>query len=76
MKKVTKVPASPCHVVGEKQFVEKIKTELGLKALGRQIRKTSGGYELREQTISYMTDFDSKKVNMGLENTYNWRVFP
>ena len=62
--------------VGEKQFVEKIKTELGSKALGRQIREASGGYELRERTISYMTDFDSKKVNMGLENTYNWRVFP
>ena len=61
--------------VGEKQFVEK-KTELGSKALGRQIRDTSGGYELRERTISYMTNFDSKKVNMGLENTYNWSVFP
>ena len=62
--------------VGEKQFVEKIKTELGSKALGREIREASGGYELRERTISYMTDFDSKKVNMGLENTYSWRVFP
>lgn len=62
--------------VGEKQFVEKIKTELGSKALGRQIREASGGYELRERMVSYMTDFDSKKVNIGLENTYIWRVFP
>jgi len=62
--------------VGKKQFVEKIKTELGSKALGRQIREASGGYELRERMVSYMTDFDSKKVNIGLENTYIWRVFP
>ena len=62
--------------VGEKQFVKKIKTELGSKAFGRQIRETSGGYELRERMIPYMTDCDSKKVDMGLENTYNWRVFP
>ena len=62
--------------VGEKQFVEKIKTELGSKALGIQIRDTSVGYELRERTICYMTDFDSKRVNMSLENTYSWRVFP
>jgi putative transposase len=62
--------------VGEKQFVEKIKTELGSKALGRQIHEVSGGYELRERTISYMTDFDSKKMNMSFENTYNWKIFP
>ena len=62
--------------VGEKQFVEKIKTELGSKALGRRIHEASEGYELRERTIPYITDFDSKKVNMALENTYNWRVVP
>jgi len=62
--------------VGEKQFVEKIKTELGSKALGRRIHEASEGYELRERTILYITDFDSKKVNMALENTYNWRVVP
>ncbi|MBW2011398.1 MAG: hypothetical protein JRI32_07095 [Deltaproteobacteria bacterium] len=61
--------------VGEKQFVEKIKTELGSKALGRQIREVSGGYELRERVISYMSDFDSKKGNIGLENTYKWNLF-
>ena len=62
--------------VGEKQFVEKIKTELGSKALGRQIREASEGYELRERMVSYVTDFDSKKVNIGFKNTYILRVFP
>jgi len=61
--------------VGEKQFVEKIKTELGSKASGRQICEVSGGFELRERVNFYMSDFDSKKENIGLENTYAWSLF-
>ncbi len=62
--------------VGSEQFVERIKAGLGTKALGRQIGKVLGGYELRERETSYIADFDPKKGNIDLENTYNWVSFP
>jgi putative transposase len=61
--------------VGGEQFVERIKADLGTKALGRQIREVPGGYELREGVTSYIADFDGKKGNIGPENTYNWTSF-
>lgn len=61
--------------VGEKQFVEKIKTALGSKASGRQIHEAPRGYELRERVTSYMSDFDSKRGDIGPENTYEWNLF-
>jgi len=53
----------------------KIKTELGSKVSGKQIREVSGGFELRERVNFYMSDFDSKKEDIGLENTYAWNLF-
>jgi putative transposase len=62
--------------VGGRQFVQKIKEYLGVKALRRRIRKVPGGYELRERVGSYIADFNPKKGDIGLENTYNWDLFP
>jgi putative transposase len=62
--------------VGGEQFVEKIKAALGTKVLSRQIRQVPGGYELREGVTFYNADFDPKKSDMGLENTYKWISFP
>jgi len=42
---------------------------------GRQIPEVPRGYELRERVISYMSDFDSKKGDIGPENTYEWNLF-
>ena len=61
--------------VGDEQFVQKIKESLGAKALGRQVRKVPGGYELRERVGSYIADFNPKKGDIGPENTYNWNPF-
>jgi len=61
--------------VGGKQFVERIKADLGTKVLGRQIREVHGSYELRERENSYIVDFDAKKGDIGLKNTYNWSFF-
>jgi putative transposase len=58
--------------IGSEQFVERIKAALGTKALGRHSHKVPRGYELRQPDRSYNADFDRKKANIGLENTYNW----
>ena len=62
--------------VGSEEFVQKIKEDLGTKALGRRIREVPGGYELRERVASYIADFSPQKGDIGLENTYNWNHFP
>ncbi len=62
--------------VGSKQFVERIKAGLGIKALGRKIRDVHGVYEHREGVASYITDFDLKKGDIGPESTYNWTSLP
>ena len=62
--------------VGDEQFVQKIKEGLGTKALGRRIREVPGGDELRERVASHIADFSPKKEDIGLENTYNWNLFP
>ena len=31
---------------------------------------------LENERLLNITDFDSKKVDVALENTYNWRVVP
>lgn len=62
--------------VGSKQFVQQIKEELGWKALGRQTRKRSGGYELREGMVPYIAFFSPQMGHIGQENTWRWNVLP
>ncbi len=61
--------------VGSEQFVERIKADLGTKALKRKIHRVIDGYELREKSASYIADFDPKKGDIGPENVYNWTSF-
>lgn len=58
--------------VGGLGFVKKIKESLGWKAMGRQTREVSGGYELRERLNSYIVPFSPKKGDIGVENAYFW----
>jgi lysozyme family protein len=62
--------------VGEEQFVEKVKADLGSRAVGRRIRPVPGGYELREEVVSYNAVFDPKKSDIGPKNSYKWIAFP
>jgi putative transposase len=46
--------------VGSKFFVEKVKDDLGFKAIGRKVVSTGDVYELKESEASYRSDFDGK----------------
>jgi hypothetical protein len=41
----------------ELAFVEKVKNDLGLKAIHRQVLETDGGYALREPSDAYAGNF-------------------
>jgi hypothetical protein len=58
--------------VGSRAFVEKTKGELGIKAMGREVKGTGGIYELREDEGSYRGDFGGEKSGLRPENTYFW----
>ena len=60
--------------VGSKDFIETIKEKLGLRAKGRKILENDGGFQLREKTVSYIANFDSKNDNIGGQNTFFWDV--
>jgi hypothetical protein len=38
-------------------------------AIGRRVRPTEAGYELKEPSASYNCDFDVKKIDIEHENT-------
>ena len=56
--------------VGSNSFVEAIKNKLGVLAKERKIIETAGGFQLREEVGRYNVDFDSKKEDIGVRNTY------
>jgi len=60
--------------VGSKEFVEATAERLGIRGIGRQISKAKekGGYELREPTTPYSSDFDPRNATLRQENTYFW----
>lgn len=58
--------------VGSKEFVEATAERLGIRGIGRQTSKEKGGYELREPTTPYSSDFDPKNATLSQENTYFW----
>lgn len=60
--------------VGSKEFVDKVKSKLGILAKGRDVIETDGGYKLRESTESYLPHFEAEKNDIGSENTYFWNI--
>jgi hypothetical protein len=50
--------------------VEKTKAELGIKAIGREVRAADGVYELREGDVSYKPNFAGENSGLRPENTY------
>jgi hypothetical protein len=61
--------------VGREPFVEKIKAELGIRAIGREVMGEDGIYELREPDVSYDAIFAGKNTGLRPKNTYFWNVF-
>lgn len=62
--------------VGSKTFVEKVKALLGFRARGRKVIESAGGYQLREDLESYNAFLVAETEDIGLENTYIWKVKP
>lgn len=58
--------------VGSKDFIVKIKTLMGVLALGRKPIETGESYQLREPQIPYGDHFGAKKVEIEPENAFIW----
>jgi putative transposase len=51
---------SEAVAVGSRDFVEKVRSELGIKALHRELEQVDGTYTLRESGEAYRGQFDPK----------------
>jgi hypothetical protein len=60
--------------VGSRSFVENVKALLGYRAKGRDVIRGNEGYQLREGSSSYKALFGAENDDIGLKNTYSWRV--
>lgn len=60
--------------VGNKEFVDKVKSKLGILAKGRDVTETDEGYQLREPIEAYWPHFEAEKGDIGPENTYLWNI--
>ena len=56
-------------------FVEKVKSELGIKALHRELEQIDGTYALRESGEAYRGRFDSKMGSKIRKHTFMIEVY-
>lgn len=61
--------------VGSKTFVEKVKNELGMRAVHRRTNKVDESFELREKLFPYSANFSPQNVHLSRENCYLWGVY-
>ncbi len=61
--------------VGSKTFVENLKSLLLGAAIGRKVRQSGNGYELREPVTPYIVNFGAKNGDIGLVNRYFWNDY-
>lgn len=60
--------------VGSRSFIENVKTLLGFRARGREVKQGGAGYQLREDVAPYKAPFDAEKDDIDPKNTYLWDV--
>ena len=60
--------------VGSRDFVDRVKSILGVLALGRKSTEAGESYQLREPSIPYSAHFEGKKGDTEPKNTYFWNV--
>ncbi len=58
--------------VGNRNFVERVKSLMGALAIGRKSTESGESFQLREPAVPYGAYFVAKKGNIGPENTYFW----
>jgi putative transposase len=63
---------SEALAVGSLAFVEKIKGELGIKALHREVLETDGTYALHDPSEAYARNFTCENEPLSSENTLPW----
>ena len=61
---------------GNRSFIERVKSVMGVMAIGRQSVEVGGSYQLREPAIPYGVHFSAKKGDIGPKNTYFWDAIP
>jgi len=64
---------SEAVAVGSLAFVDKVKTDLGAKALHRELEQTRGTYALREPGEPYRREFGIKNEALSVQNTLPWK---
>jgi putative transposase len=63
--------------VGDRDFVDDVKTRLGVRAKSRaSVEGSDGVFYLREDRAVYGADLEVKTRSIGLENGRSWHVFP
>jgi putative transposase len=55
--------------VGDESFIRFVKRQMQALAIGRRVRPTETGCELREPSAPYNCDFDGKKIDIERKNT-------
>ncbi len=61
--------------VGNLNFVEQVKSELGSKAARRQVTELEGSAVLREDSEAYGADFGGENEPLSFENSRFWKEF-
>jgi hypothetical protein len=67
---------SEAIAVGNLNFVEKVKSEMGFKAAHREVFDGDGTYALREQSEAYGSNFTGKNEALRSENSRFWNENP
>ena len=58
--------------VGNKSFVERVKSLMGALAIGRKNIGIGESFQLREPAVTYRAHYGGEKSDIGPENTYFW----
>ena len=62
--------------VGDEEFIQSAKMQLGAKATGRKLNETDSGFELKEPSNPYMHLFTPENDILSLENRHKWSLYP
>jgi putative transposase len=62
--------------VGDKVYVEKVKDQIGYKAIGRKVVENEDSFVLRERQISYQSISDRAVRPQPEDNTIYWQNGP
>jgi putative transposase len=63
---------SEAIAVGSLAFVERVKNDLGIKAMHREVVQADGTYKLREPSEAYAGEYAGENHVLALENTVRW----